>query len=212
VRKESFARKRIFPVFFMLVVTVAFISATSVVYTFTADKIRLNQRLRLKRAVLYTAGVSVPADPLEIDRTYDRRVDEVKGADGKVRYFGIHAEADSSFDRYVIIGTGAGLWGEITVSVGFDADLESCTGLEIIDQNETPGLGGRISETWFKEQFRGKTFLLSTVPEGDPASSSEFQAITGATYTSSAVRDIANAAFEYARAEIAHTRGGDSGS
>ena len=102
----------------------------------------------------------------------------------------------------MIIKTGAGLWGDITATVGFDADLESFVGLEIIDQNETPGLGGRIGEVWFKEQFRGKRPPLATVPEGDPASDAQFQAITGASYSTAAIQDIMNTSQEYARMEV----------
>jgi Na+-transporting NADH:ubiquinone oxidoreductase subunit C len=73
-----------------------------------------------------------------------------------------------------------------------EKDLKTLTGIEFIKQNETPGLGGRITESWFKEQFRGKRWPLTVVPEGDPAGDQEFQAITGATNTTNAVRDILN--------------------
>jgi Na+-transporting NADH:ubiquinone oxidoreductase subunit C len=73
-----------------------------------------------------------------------------------------------------------------------EKDLKTLTGIEFIKQNETPGLGGRITESWFKEQFRGKRWPLSVVPEGDPAGDQEFQAITGATNTTNGIRDILN--------------------
>ena len=50
--------------------------------------------------------------------------------------------------------------------------------------------------------FMGKRPPLSPVPEGDPASDSEFQAITGASYSTEAIQNIVNAAREYARTEI----------
>ena len=64
--------------------------------------------------------------------------------------------------------------------------------VEVIDQNETPGLGGRISEMWFKEQFRGKISPLTKVAEGEQAGKNQFQAVTGATYSTNAVMDIVN--------------------
>jgi Na+-transporting NADH:ubiquinone oxidoreductase subunit C len=202
MNKESTAKKRVFPVVFMLAITLVFISITTVIYTYTKDQIALNERLRLKEAVLYSAGVSLPDDPAEIDRIYDVRVEEVMDETGRVKYFAVRGPETSDVESYVIIKTGAGLWGDITATVGFDADLESFVGLEIIDQNETPGLGGRIGETWFKEQFRGKRPPLATVPEGDPASDTQFQAITGATYSTAAIQDIMNASQEYARMEV----------
>ena len=205
MKKESFAKKRIYPVVFMLLVTVAFISVTTVIYTFTKDTIKLNERLRLKQAVLYAGGVSLSADLVGIEKTFDDRVEEVKDETGRVRYYSIREDGSSAIESYVVIQTGAGLWGEITAGVGFDRDLESFRGLEVIDQNETPGLGGRIDEAWFKEQFMGKRPPLSSVPEGDPASENQFQAITGASYSTEAIQNIVNTAREYARTEIQGT-------
>ncbi len=202
MKKDSFAKKRIYPVVFMLLVTVAFISVTTVIYTFTKDTIKLNERLRLKQAVLYAGGVDLSGDPAGIEKAFDDRVEEVKDDSGRVRYYTIREEGTADIESYVVIQTGAGLWGEITAGVGFDRDLESFRGLEIIDQNETPGLGGRIDESWFKQQFKGKRPPLSPVPEGDPASDNQFQAITGASYSTEAIQKIMNTAREYARAEI----------
>lgn len=200
--KDSFAKKRIYPVAFMLLVTVVFISVITVIYTFTKDTIKLNERLRLKQAVLYAAGVRLPDDPVEIEKAFDARVEEVIDDTGRVRYYAIREDGTADIVSYVVIQTGAGLWGDITAGVGFDRDLELFRGLEIIDQNETPGLGGRIDEAWFKQQFIGKRPPLSPVPEGDPASDNQFQAITGASYSTEAIESIVNAAREYARTEI----------
>jgi Na+-transporting NADH:ubiquinone oxidoreductase subunit C len=202
MKKESFARKRIFPVVFMLIVTVAFVTVTTVIYTFTRERIKLNERLRLKQAVLLAAGLPLPSDASDVDRTFDERVEVISDAQGVVRYYELRDPGSGEVLSYVLIYTGAGLWGEITAGIGFDTDILACTGIEIIDQNETPGLGGRIDEAWFKEQFRGKKFPLSTVPEGDPASENEIQAITGATYSSQAMKVIVNEAREHALAEI----------
>jgi Na+-transporting NADH:ubiquinone oxidoreductase subunit C len=202
MKKDSVVSKRVFPVVFMLIVTLVFISITTVIYTYTKDQIALNERLRLKEAVLYSAGIPLPDNPVEAERIYNERVEEVKDESGRIAYFAILEPGSSEADSYVIIQTGAGLWGEITATVGFDNSLESFVGLEILDQNETPGLGGRIGESWFKEQFRGKKPPLGTVPEGDSTDSNQFQAITGASYSTEAIQSIMNGAQEYARMEI----------
>ena len=202
MKKDSVAKKRIMPVVFMLIITLVFISITTVIYTFTKDTIALNERLRLKRAVLYAAGVLLPDDPVEIEKAFDNRVTEVKDYDGRVMYYEVVESGSSAVESYVVIRTGAGLWGEITAGVGFDKHIESFNGLEVIDQNETPGLGGRIGEAWFKEQFRGKRPPLATVPEGDATTENQFQAVTGASYSTSAIQDIMNSSQEYARMEI----------
>jgi len=205
VKKDSFAKKRIYPVVFMLLITVAFISVTTAIYTFTKDTIKLNERLMLKQAVLYAAGVQLPDDPSGIEKVFNDRVTEILDEGGRVRYYEIREVGTADIESYVVIQTGAGLWGEITAGVGFDRDLELFRGLEVIDQNETPGLGGRIDEAWFKEQFMGKRPPLSVVPEGGFASDNQFQAITGASYSTEAIQSIVNTAREYARTEIQGT-------
>ena len=67
-------------------------------------------------------------------------------------------------------------------------------GIAFTSQNETPGLGARIEERWFVEQFRGKRAPLKIRPEKEKTSISEFEAITGATVTTNAVKAIVNGA------------------
>ena len=191
-KKHSKLKRSLFTIFFMFAVTLVFIAVLSLIYVLTQDTIRLNESLVVKRAVLYVAGLEVPPTGIEADALYQQRVKEVKDGGGEVRYYEILSPAGEQLQSYVVPVLGAGLWGEIESVVGVEKDLKTLTGIEFIKQNETPGLGGRITESWFKEQFRGKRWPLSVVPEGDPAGDQEFQAITGATNTTNAVRDILN--------------------
>ena len=200
--RASFVKKRLYPVGFMLAVTLVFISVTSIVYTVTGERIELNEQVRLRRAILYAAGVDLPEDLVEIDRMYDNLVREVTGDSTNVKFYEIRGEGSEEVESFVVIRTGPGLWGQITAVIGFDPDLEMFRGLEIIDQNETPGLGGRIDEAWFKEQFSGKVPPLESAPEEGPVSEGEFHAITGATFSSSAIREIMNSSATYVRTEI----------
>jgi Na+-transporting NADH:ubiquinone oxidoreductase subunit C len=185
-------KTRIFPVLFMLIITLVFISVTTIIYTVTKDTIKLNETIRIKRAVLYSAKISTPEEADKIEEIYVERVEEIKDEDGNIKYFKIYADDLETVIASVMIKTGAGLWGEITIAVAFDSKIKSIKGIEVIDQNETPGLGGRISELWFKEQFRGKVSPLTKVPEGEQAGKNQFQAVTGATYSTNAVMDIVN--------------------
>jgi len=146
----------------------------------------------VKRAVLYVAGLEVPQSGIEADTLYQERVREVKDGQGTVLYYEILDAPGGSIQSYALPVPGAGLWGEIGSVVGVEKDLKTLTGIEFIKQNETPGLGGRITEGWFKEQFRGKRWPLEVVPEGDPTGDQEFQAITGATNTTHGVKGILN--------------------
>jgi Na+-transporting NADH:ubiquinone oxidoreductase subunit C len=190
-KKTPFTKTRTFPVLFMLIITFVFISITSGIFTITRDTISLNETLVLKRAVLSSAGIAVPKEGAQVENVYSQRVRE-KVKDGKVLYYEIMSLDSKKVESYVMIVEGPGLWGQITAAVGYGPDLKVLTGIEIIDQNETPGLGGRITESWFKKQFRGKKPPLVSVPEGSKTTSGEFQAITGASYTTAGIRAIIN--------------------
>jgi Na+-transporting NADH:ubiquinone oxidoreductase subunit C len=95
---------------------------------------------------------------------------------------------------YAVPINGAGLWGSITGYVGLNKDYTEIIGIEFVTQSETPGLGGRISENSYKDQYRGidisgKTdnFIISS-----PQPDSNVDAIAGATQTSAAVVKIVN--------------------
>ena len=191
-KKPNKLKRSLFTIFFMFAVTLVFIAVLSLIYVLTQDTIRLNESLVVKRAVLYVAGLEVPQTGIEADALYQERVKEVKDEEGEVRYYEILTPSGEELQSYVVPVLGAGLWGEIESVVGVEKDLKTLTGIEFIKQSETPGLGGRITESWFKEQFRGKRWPLSVVPEGNPAGDQEFQAVTGATNTTNAVRDILN--------------------
>ncbi|MFA6217920.1 MAG: FMN-binding protein [Candidatus Omnitrophota bacterium] len=73
-----------------------------------------------------------------------------------------------------------------TQTKGYSSTIEALTGLnltleitniKILSQNETPGLGARITEPAFKGQFKGKTLVTFD----------QIQAITGATISSGGV-------------------------
>ncbi len=97
---------------------------------------------------------------------------------------------------YGVMLSGGGFQGPIKIMVGFDKDVNKVLGIEILENSETPGLGNRIVENWFKEQFKGKVPPLSAVKGRAPENEREIQAITGATISSKSVTNIVNRAQE----------------
>ncbi len=88
-----------------------------------------------------------------------------------------------------IVGTaleheGKGFQGAIKLMIGMDLKEEKLLKIKILDQLDTPGLGARISEDEFKDQFKGKNFSDEFVAKAD------VDAIAGATISSQAVSDI----------------------
>lgn len=87
--------------------------------------------------------------------------------------------------------------GTVKVSVGIMLD-GSITGVEILEINDTPGLGLKAKEPEFKDQFKGKSVEEFTVTKMGSTSDSEIDSISGATITSNAVTHAVDAALYFA--------------
>ncbi len=202
MKKDTFFGKRLFPILFMALITMLCIAPVSALFLSTKERVQLNESLFLKTAVLFAANIDYPEDnPQEIDEIFSSRIETVGEDPEHADYFRV-VDAEGELTGYVLPIAGPGLWGTIEAVVGFDRQGEDFTGVEFTDQNETPGLGGRITENWFKEQFRGKDVPFELVPEGTAEEKNEVDAITGATRTSNFVKDIMHRASELIRQKI----------
>ena len=152
----------------------------------TKPKIEAHRLAALKKAI---------SEVLPPHQVYD----EIK-ADGIILYVG----KDSS-DQAVGIAcesVGSGFQGKVSIMVGLTMDFTKITGIKILEQIETPGLGTKIvvdpsnkqDPYWFPNQFK----QLETEPEigmvknVKPSNPNDIQAITGATISSQAVVKILN--------------------
>lgn len=111
------------------------------------------------------------------------------------------AEVDGQ-TKYIVPMTGAGLWGGIWGYVALNDDCQTVFGTYFSHESETAGLGARISEDWFQQEFNGKklyadgddkTVVLSVVKkgkEGTLQADNYVNAVTGATLTSNGVNDM----------------------
>jgi Na+-transporting NADH:ubiquinone oxidoreductase subunit C len=192
MNKDGFFFLRIFPLVFMLLVTVVCISVVTGLYLSTKDLVTANENLYLRRTVLRAANVDFSDDFTEINRLYEQRV-TLDSADGRDIYL---VEKEDGSTSYVMPIVGPGLWGPIEVMVGFAEGFSKLTGIGIFSQNETPGLGARIEEDWYQSQFTGKEGPFTMVEEGSADEPSEIDAITGATRTSESMLNIMNRAVD----------------
>ena len=88
---------------------------------------------------------------------------------------------------------GQGYADRIELLLGLDPALETITGLFILEQKETPGLGNKIIEPQWRNQFIGKqTDSWLTVVKTAETGKQEIHAVTGATISSRAVAGIVN--------------------
>jgi electron transport complex protein RnfG len=96
---------------------------------------------------------------------------------------------------------GNGFQGKIRLMFGISADLEQIVGLQILEHAETPGIGTKIEEPVFDEQFDDLSATPNINPvKGAPASQpNDVETITGATITSKAVIAIVNSGVDKIR-------------
>ncbi len=174
MNKQSLA----YTVIFTFIVCFVFVAILSVANQATAERVEQNQVVAQQRAILTAMGIEFDSDE-EILGLYEE-VEEIE-VDDRIFY---RTERDGE----VVLATafrGQGVWGTIIGVLAMDESLERTMGLEIISHEETPGLGGRITESWFKEQFRDREVpegRLTYVRDSSPGAG-EFEAITGATGT-----------------------------
>ncbi|MFH1683544.1 MAG: FMN-binding protein [Candidatus Margulisiibacteriota bacterium] len=97
-----------------------------------------------------------------------------------------------------ILCKGNGYQGQIKLMVGVNADFSKFTGMIVLEQLETPGLGAKIAESSFVNQFRELATRppIEYVKSKKPEKPNEIQAITGATISSRAVVEIINKTVE----------------
>ena len=119
----------------------------------------------------------------------------VDKAGKKVVYNVFETKADGETVGWVAKTAGQGYADKIELLVGFDPGLSMITGLFVLDQKETPGLGNKISTPEWRSQFVNKPINtpLEVVKTGASADN-EINAITGATISSRSVTGIINTA------------------
>lgn len=83
---------------------------------------------------------------------------------------------------YAFMASGSGYGGNIDILVGLDSGF-GIKGVSILSQTETPGVGNKITESSFTDQFKG----LSASDIALKSEGGKIDAITGATISSRAV-------------------------
>ena len=182
----------IYTVVFSFITAFFFVFLLSLADGMTKEKTEENAKKTFYKAVLKSAGIDFKSDE-----------DSVPVFE---KYFSTYTEGDSVLktkvdgkNLVIKVFRGSGLWGTITGVIAFSEDLERIAGFEVISHNETPGLGGRIDEDWFKDQFDWEKISASgiTVRKGSGSfdsdtENSEVEGITGASLTSKSIETIVN--------------------
>jgi Na+-transporting NADH:ubiquinone oxidoreductase subunit C len=97
---------------------------------------------------------------------------------------------------------GGGVWGPIIGLLSLESDFSTIIRISVLQQEETPGLGGIVATRAYLDTFEGKTIglgddAISIIKDLDvlTAASNEVRSITGATRTSDQFDIILNNAY-----------------
>jgi Na+-transporting NADH:ubiquinone oxidoreductase subunit C len=185
--KKTFTETRFYPIFFMIIITAFFVGILAVFYQGTEARVRIYEEKSYQKSLLKVFGF--PDQDVSVFQTYFEK------AENEFVYY-------IAKDKGNIIGfcfdiSGSGLWGTINAIIAVDTNFDRIIGLDILKQNETPGLGGRITEEWFKKQFQnkplkkdGEIIKFRLIAEDEKQEIQDIRQITGATFSSKAVVDI----------------------
>ncbi|MCD4825646.1 MAG: FMN-binding protein [Phycisphaerae bacterium] len=125
--------------------------------------------------------------------------------------------ADSEYTVYCVTGSPRGGWvitaegmgfaDKIKALVGLDTEAKKITGVYVLEQKETPGLGNKIVGPWSRQysgQPADKPLKVEKrmSKEDMDAKDGAIDAISGATITSDALTTIVNGAVEQFRADL----------
>ena len=180
----------LYPVVFMIVITAFFTFILSFVNEFTKETIKSQNELIIQKSIFYVFGIDTEMlTDEDIKKEFKEKIIKTT-IDNKIIYT---YKKDNVVLGYAVEVSGSGLWGIITAHIAFDPKHEKIIGVNFISHAETPGLGGRIDELLFKEQFRNISLSnLDNIFSFNKSTGGNLDAISGATITSMAVRDIFN--------------------
>jgi Na+-transporting NADH:ubiquinone oxidoreductase subunit C len=150
----------------------------------TADRIEANEEIDLRLTVLNV--FEIPYDMSSINEIYESEI-SIETIDGLDFYLAPSGEVGFHIE-------GSGVWGPIIGFMAIDDEFETIKNVAILQQEETPGLGGVVAEEEYLAQFEEVKVIprLEINQDASPNKENEVDAITGATRTSKAFEEIIN--------------------
>lgn len=106
-------------------------------------------------------------------------------------------DASGNIQGYVIAATSpSGYGGDLQAAVGITKDGK-ITGYSIVSHSETAGLGSKCAEPDFTNQFADKAAATLEVTKSGATEDNQIDAVSGATISSNAATEAANAAIVF---------------
>ncbi len=181
-----------FAVVYMFFVTAFFSSIIIGFSRLTRQRVEANRQLAFERSILEVFALAEDKTPMQLHETF---VNSIRPAEHPEIF---NYVLENQIKGYAVAISGQGFWAQIKGVIGFDADKKTITGISFYEQNETPGLGGKIVEAQFRDQFSGIKIAgtgepIRIKPLGLELGDNEVYAITGATQTCTRLEKLINA-------------------
>lgn len=124
----------------------------------------------------------------------ERTMISVEQSGGRtVSYSVFKATEADTVKGWVAKVSGQGYADKVELLIGLSPEVDKITGLFVLDQKETPGLGAKIVERSWRGQFAGKSTAQALMAVKNGADQPhEIDAITGATISSKTVCSLVN--------------------
>jgi Na+-transporting NADH:ubiquinone oxidoreductase subunit C len=185
-------------VLFIFLLAFFFAGLTAGANLLLSPKILLNEETRTTKYLLTVLGVPFP-DDVEAGRL--ERIEDEHVAQAELNGERVYRAYDDQGNpvAYAFPIGGKGFWGRIDGLLSLNNDLNEINGIVFTQNVETPGLGARITEKWFRDQFRGiklpaqpndGTYVI--VSKHHAGKENRVDAITGATMTSGLLEKFLN--------------------
>lgn len=160
----------------------------------TRERILANQQAALQSAILQANGISFTAG--EVNDIFNDTIEVIELEDDSENilvFFRHPASGNVSFQF-----EGGGVWGPIIGVITLEDDFKTIVEITILEQEETPGLGGIITERAYLNKYVGAYLSASITISHDsvPGDPNYVDAITGGTRTSERFEIILRTAYE----------------
>lgn len=182
---------------FIILISIFFGVAISAVHFLTLPMMRKNEALHENRVIARAFMLEVEnegAEAYQAAINENIKIDTVQARDERMVIFTHKKTGEIGF-----LFDGMGFWEPISGVIVLDQGLENIVNMKILEQKETPGLGARIEEQWFTDQFKGLNVKWQAEQEkivigttSSPDKSNVVDAITGASQTSIALMRMLN--------------------
>ena len=179
----------------------------------TAERIEANKDAAIYSAVLSHNEISFNSGNLADVFNENITVEEVIYEGQTLSFYINEANGNVSF-MYGVFALG-GLWGPLRGVITLESDFQTIVNITVLEEQETPGLGGKVKNRDFLDQFIG----LVLIPELDRPvevnkdaaanEANEVDEISGATGTSTAFERLLNDSYQIYR-DLWLNRGGQS--